>query len=123
MFAFAIWDRPRRRMFVARDRVGIKPLYWTRAQGGVALGSEIKALFAFPGVERRARPESVVEHLTLRYCAAPRTLFEGIHKLPPGHCADAGARPESGSNAGGGPSSARASTLPRTMRWPRSSRA
>jgi asparagine synthase (glutamine-hydrolysing) len=85
MFAFAIWDRNRRSMFVARDRVGIKPLYWTRAQGGLAFASEIKALLAFPGIERRARPESVVEHLTLRYCAAPNTLFEGIHKLPPGH--------------------------------------
>lgn len=85
MFAFAIWDRPRRRMFVARDRVGIKPLYWTRTGGGWAFASEIKALLAFPGVERRARAEGVVEHLTLRYCASPGTLFEGIHKLPPGH--------------------------------------
>ena len=85
MFAFAIWDRTRRRMFVARDRVGIKPLYWARAQGGTAFASEVKALFAFPGIERRARSESVVEHLTLRYCAAPATLFEGIFKLPPGH--------------------------------------
>lgn len=85
MFAFAIWDRPRRRMFVARDRVGIKPLYWTRGPHGYAFASEIKALFAFPGVERRARPQSVVQHLTLRYCAAPDTLFEGVHKLPPGH--------------------------------------
>ena len=85
MFAFAIWDRPRRRMFVARDRVGIKPLYWTRARGGIALASEIKALFAFPDVQRRARPEGVAEHLALRYCASPATLFEGIHKLAPGH--------------------------------------
>ena len=85
MFAFAIWDRPRRRLFVARDHVGIKPLYWTRAAGAFACASEVKALFAFPGVERRADPESVVQHLTLRYAAAPRTLFAGIHKLPPGH--------------------------------------
>jgi asparagine synthase (glutamine-hydrolysing) len=85
MFAFAIWDRPRRRFFVARDRVGIKPLYWTRAAAGYAFASEIKALLAFPGAERRPRPQGVVEHLTLRYCAAPDTLFEGIHKLPPGH--------------------------------------
>lgn len=87
MFAFALWDRPRRRMFVARDRVGIKPLYWTRtAGGGHAFASEIKALFAFPGVERRAHLPALAEHLTLRYVAAPRTAFEGIHKLPPGHC-------------------------------------
>src|SRR5262249_4523904 len=85
MFAFAIWDRPRRRLFVARDHVGIKPLYWTRANGAFACASEIKALFAFPGVPRRVDPEAVVQHLTLRYAAAPRTLFAGIHKLPPGH--------------------------------------
>jgi asparagine synthase (glutamine-hydrolysing) len=85
MFGFAIWDRPRRRMFVARDRVGIKPVYWTRAAGGYAFASEIKALLPFPGVERRPRLDGVVEHLTLRYCAAPATLFAGIEKLPPGH--------------------------------------
>ena len=86
MFTFAIWDRRRRRLFVARDHVGIKPLYWTRTAGGAfACASEVKALFAFPGVERRADPDAVVQHLTLRYAAAPRTLFAGIHKLPPGH--------------------------------------
>lgn len=85
MFGFAIWDRRNRRLFVARDRVGIKPVYWTRAAGAWVFGSEIKALLAFPGIERRPRPASVVEHLTLRYCAAPDTMFEGIHKLPPGH--------------------------------------
>ncbi len=95
MFAFALWDRARRRMFVARDRVGIKPLYWTRAGRGWAFASEIKALLAFPGVERRPRVDGVVEHLTLRYTAAPNTLFEGIEKLPPGHCMTlaAGAEP------------------------------
>ncbi|MCC6652979.1 MAG: asparagine synthase (glutamine-hydrolyzing) [Candidatus Eisenbacteria bacterium] len=85
MFALSIWDRKRRRLFVARDRVGIKPLYWTRSNGAYAFASEIKALFAFPGVARAPRLDSVVEHLTLRYCAAPATMFEGIHKLPPGH--------------------------------------
>jgi asparagine synthase (glutamine-hydrolysing) len=85
MFAFAIWDRPRRRMFVARDHVGIKPLVWTRAGGAFVCASEAKALFAFPGVERRADLDAVVQHLTLRYAAAPSTLFAGIHKLAPGH--------------------------------------
>ena len=85
MFAFAIWDRPRRRLFVARDHVGIKPVYWTRAQGAFVCASEVKALFEFPGVERAADPDAVMQHLTLRYAAAPRTLFAGIHKLPPGH--------------------------------------
>ncbi|MFM7232454.1 MAG: asparagine synthase (glutamine-hydrolyzing) [bacterium] len=85
MFAFAIWDRPRRRLFVARDHVGIKPLYWTRADGAYLFASEIKALFAFPGVRREADPEGVMQHLTLRYAAAPRTTFAGIEKLPAGH--------------------------------------
>lgn len=85
MFAFALWDRNRRRLFVARDHVGIKPLYWTCANGGFAFASEIKALLAFPGVARAADPEAVVQHLTLRYAASPRTMFAGIEKLPPGH--------------------------------------
>ena len=85
MFAFALWDRNRRRLFVARDRIGIKPLYWARADGAFVCASEIKALFAFPGVERAVRLPGVVEHLTLRYAAAPRTLFEGIEKLRPAH--------------------------------------
>jgi asparagine synthase (glutamine-hydrolysing) len=85
MFAFALWDRARRRLFCARDRLGVKPLYVARAGRSFVCASEIKALFAFPGVERAVRPESVVEHLTLRYTAAPRTLLRGIDKLPPGH--------------------------------------
>jgi len=85
MFAFALWDRRRRRLFLARDRVGIKPLYWTRARGALVCASEIKALFAFPGVERSVHTPAVVEHLTLRYVASPATLFAGIEKLEPGH--------------------------------------
>jgi asparagine synthase (glutamine-hydrolysing) len=85
MFAFAIWDRAKRRMLVARDRLGIKPLYWTRAGGRFVCASEIKALFEFPGVRREVRLPGVVEHLTLRYAGAPATLFEGIEKLRPGH--------------------------------------
>ncbi len=85
MFAFAIWDRPRRRLFVARDRLGIKPLYFARAGRAFVCASEIKALFAFPGVPRAVRMPGVVEHLTLRYVASPGTLFDGIEKLRPGH--------------------------------------
>ncbi len=85
MFAFAIWDRSARRLFVARDRLGIKPVYWTWAAGRFVCASEIKALFGFPGVRRAVRLPSLVEHLTLRYTAAPATLFEGIEKLPPAH--------------------------------------
>src|SRR5438876_8603696 len=85
MFAFALWDRRRRRLLLARDRVGIKPLYLTRAGGALVCASEIKALFAFPGVARSVRTAALVEHLTLRYVASPATLFEGIEKLEPGH--------------------------------------
>ena len=85
MFGFAIWDRPRRRLFVARDHVGIKPVYWTQSGGAFVFASEIKALFAFPHVARTSDLDAVVQHLTLRYAAAPRTMFAGIHKLPPGH--------------------------------------
>jgi asparagine synthase (glutamine-hydrolysing) len=85
MFSFALFDRARRRMFVARDRVGIKPLYMARAGRAFVCSSEVKALFAFPGVERRVHLPGVVEHLTLRYAASPATLFEGIEKLSPAH--------------------------------------
>ena len=85
MFAFALWDRPRRRLLVARDRLGIKPLYHAHIGRAFVCASEVKALFAFPGLARAARPEGVVEHLTLRYAAAPATLFEGIEKLEPAH--------------------------------------
>ncbi len=85
MFGFAIFDRNRRRLFVGRDRVGIKPIYVARAGRAFVCASEIKALFAFPGVERRVHLPGVVEHLTLRYAAAPGTLFAGIEKLRAGH--------------------------------------
>ncbi len=85
MFAFALWDRPRRRLFMARDRLGIKPLYHARVGRAFVCASEVKALFAFPGLARTVRPEGLVEHLTLRYAAAPTTLFEGIEKLEPAH--------------------------------------
>jgi asparagine synthase (glutamine-hydrolysing) len=92
MFAFALWDRSEHRLFVARDRLGIKPLYHARVGGAFVCASEIKALFAFPGLRRAVRPEGLVEHLTLRYTAAPATLFEGIEKLEPAHTLTVGAR-------------------------------
>lgn len=86
MFAFAIWDRRTRRLFAARDRIGIKPLYFVSLPGGgLACGSEIKALLAFPGVKRDVDRTRIAEYLTLRYCAAPSTMFAGIEKLPAGH--------------------------------------
>ncbi len=85
MFGFAIWDGPRRRLLLARDPVGIKPLYWTEAGGARLFGSEIKALHLHPGVRREGDAQALSEYLTYLYVPPPRTLFAGIAKLPPGH--------------------------------------
>ena len=87
MFAIAIWDSRRRRLLLARDRVGIKPLYWTRddRSGALLFASEIKSLFAFDSVPRRARIDALSAYLALRYVPGPTTLFEGIERLSPGH--------------------------------------
>jgi asparagine synthase (glutamine-hydrolysing) len=85
MFAFAVWDIRKRRLFIARDRVGIKPLYYSDSGGRLVFGSEIKAILKYPGIKRRMRLDALSHFLTLRYVPAPLTLFEGIVALPPGH--------------------------------------
>jgi asparagine synthase (glutamine-hydrolysing) len=85
MFAFAVWDRRRRRLLLARDRLGIKPLYWTLAGGDLVFASEIKSLFAFPDVRRELDPTRIPEYLALRYVPGPETSFRGIRRLDPGH--------------------------------------
>ncbi|MBM3458939.1 MAG: asparagine synthase (glutamine-hydrolyzing) [Armatimonadetes bacterium] len=85
MFGFAIWDQPRQRLLLARDPVGIKPLYWTEAGGSLAFASEIKSLLLFPGVGRAVDPIALDDYLTYLYVPPPRTMFQGIAKLPPGH--------------------------------------
>lgn len=86
MFAFALWDAPRRRVFIARDRVGKKPLYYTLTpRGTLVFGSELKSLLEHPEVEREISPEAVDAYLTLGYVPDPLVIFRGIHKLPPGH--------------------------------------
>jgi asparagine synthase (glutamine-hydrolysing) len=87
MFAFAVWDVPARRLLLARDRVGIKPLYWTRAGEDLLFASEVKSLFAFAEVGRALEPAQLAPYLALRYVPAPETLFKGIHRLLPGHLA------------------------------------
>lgn len=85
MFAFAIWDESQRTLFLARDHFGIKPLYYTRTDDGIAFASEIKSLLAVPGVAARVKPESLWNYLTFQYVPDPDTMFEGIYKLPPAH--------------------------------------
>jgi asparagine synthase (glutamine-hydrolysing) len=85
MFAFAVWDEPRRRLLLVRDRLGIKPLYWARAGDRLLFGSEIKALLASGLVEPAANIEAIPEVLSTRYVADSETMFRGIHKLLPGH--------------------------------------
>jgi len=83
MFAIALWDSARRKLFVVRDRLGIKPVYYTEAGGLLAWGSEIKALLEVPGVRAELDPAALRDHLAVGYAVAPRTIFRGISKLPP----------------------------------------
>jgi asparagine synthase (glutamine-hydrolysing) len=85
MFAFAIWDRARQRLLLARDRLGIKPLYYYRNKRFLAFASEIKALLEIPGVPREVDPEAFDMYLSLRYVPGPRTMFRNIFRLQPGH--------------------------------------
>ena len=84
MFAFALWDENRRRLLVARDRFGKKPLYYSRRGGEMVFGSEIKALLA-AGVPADLDDAALEDYLALRYVPAPRTLFRSVRQLPAGH--------------------------------------
>jgi asparagine synthase (glutamine-hydrolysing) len=85
MFAFAIWDAPRRRLFAARDRLGKKPLYYARTPGGLLFASEIKGVLAEGSVPRRPHAEALHHYLTYQCVPSPLTAFEGIERLPPAH--------------------------------------
>jgi asparagine synthase (glutamine-hydrolysing) len=85
MFAFAIWDSRRRRLFLARDRIGVKPLYVAALPHVLLFGSEIKALFGNPSFAPRLNEDALSLYLTFAATPAPGTLFEGVEKLPPGH--------------------------------------
>jgi asparagine synthase (glutamine-hydrolysing) len=85
MFGIAVYDIGTRRLFLARDRIGIKPLYWHDDGSTFVFASEIKALFEYPGVERRLNRAKLAEYLAHLAVAPPDTLFEGIRKLRAGH--------------------------------------
>jgi asparagine synthase (glutamine-hydrolysing) len=85
MFAFAVWDQRQRRLFLARDRVGKKPLFYAWADGQFVFASELQALRQHPGVRRELNPAAVDDYLTYGYIPAPGTAFQGVFKLPPAH--------------------------------------
>ena len=94
MFAFALWDERRQTLFLARDRLGVKPLFYAALPDGTWLfGSELKALLAHGGLTREIDPRSVEDYFTLGYVPEPRTIFTSAHKLPPGHTLTAAPRP------------------------------
>jgi asparagine synthase (glutamine-hydrolysing) len=86
MFAFGLWDRRAQLVFLARDRLGEKPLYYAQLPDGfLAFGSELKALMIHPGLERQIDPLAVADYFAYGYVPEPRTIFRGALKLPPGH--------------------------------------
>ncbi|MBI2835596.1 MAG: asparagine synthase (glutamine-hydrolyzing) [Acidobacteria bacterium] len=85
MFAFGLWDQRRRRLLLARDRVGKKPLFYTEVDRRLLFASELQGLLADPSVPRRVNARAIDAYLSLGYVPAPETAFEGIFKLPPAH--------------------------------------
>jgi len=87
MFAIAVWDANQRRLCLARDRIGQKPLVYRHETGRLLFASELKSLLQVSGVPRDVDPAAVDEYLTYQYIPHPNTIFRGIRKLPPGHLA------------------------------------
>jgi asparagine synthase (glutamine-hydrolysing) len=85
MFAFLIWDLKRQRLFAARDRLGIKPLYWAAVPAGLLLGSELKALLASGHIRAELNLQAVAHYLSFYAIPSPLTILNGVHALPPGH--------------------------------------
>jgi asparagine synthase (glutamine-hydrolysing) len=85
MFGLAVWDGPRRRLLLARDRVGKKPLYYSSVNGDLLFASEIKSLLCHPSVRREADVQALADFLSVRHVPGPATLFAGIYKVLPGH--------------------------------------
>ncbi|HUJ78834.1 MAG TPA: asparagine synthase (glutamine-hydrolyzing) [Nitrospiria bacterium] len=85
MFAFALWDEPREQLVLARDRLGIKPLYYAVHNGTLLFASELKALLECDAIRKTVEPQAIAAFLTFLYIPSPDTIFAGVRKLPPGH--------------------------------------
>ncbi|MEY2476252.1 MAG: hypothetical protein QOG87_1567 [Actinomycetota bacterium] len=85
MFAFALWDERRRRLLLARDRVGKKPLFYWRTDQGIWFGSELKALLQHPEFPRSVDPQAVLDYLYLGYVPGPETIYRDVRRVPPAH--------------------------------------
>lgn len=84
MFAFAVWDREERALFLVRDRAGVKPLYYAEGDGFFAFASELKAIAALPDFDRRLDEEAIAEYIQLGWVPGPMTIYANARKLPPG---------------------------------------
>jgi len=85
IFSFAIWDQPRRSLFIARDRLGVKPLFYAVTDDSVIFASELRVMLAHPRLTRQVDLVSFNDYLTFEYVPTPRSMIKGIRKLPPGH--------------------------------------
>jgi len=94
MFAFAIWDSNRNSLFIARDRLGIKPLYYRVSPDDFIFGSEIKVLMAYPEMRPEFNRDALPEYLAFGYLSADETFYSGVHKLMPGHWLEINAQGE-----------------------------
>ena len=93
MYAFAIWDVNKKRLFIARDRLGVKPVYYAEKNNGLVFSSEQKGIFECPEIAKKSSEEGIWHYLTFRSVPAPHTLYNGVKKLLPGHyliCKDSG---------------------------------
>ena len=85
MFCFALWDESRKRLLLARDRIGIKQLYYSVVEGALLFGSEIQCILQSPKFSRRINPRALAGYLTFLYVPSPSTIYEGVFELPPAH--------------------------------------
>lgn len=85
MFAFALWDKNKQELFIARDRIGKKPLYYFSHNNRFAFASEIKSLLTLPDIPREVRTDAVYDFFAYQYVPDPKSIFKHVHKLPPGH--------------------------------------